>query len=217
MRILLFLLFTLVPSFAYALEPYVYGAIGASLMNATEHDGTWLQKAFPYQTNTTDLAYKGGLGFRSDTDWFLEAGYVNLGTARINSYDVSDADYDAVAHTCLHHCGNPSRLAMQDSFRGAEFVVGKGIRVDDVLIYAKVGGAYLWHTISGTVTSDGRMFTFPPLTGGVPSIVAGGGVCYKWVCGDVSYYRGIGETQNPFTKEFIVPTAYLKVPLMWWR
>lgn len=213
-RILLSTLLWSCTSLSQAAELYLHGGIGPSVMVPESQNGTWYQDGFSESKDMRSLAYRAGGGVRLASGWFLEAGYVNLGAAEIRSEFVPDHYYNAQTAECAKHCDRTYKADGQDHFQGVDLFIGKAwMPYEATRIYLKGGGAYLWHDIQlPYATPKGRHKELEAF-GNVAALGAGAGACYSYLCVDVTYYRGVSETSNPFTKEFIVPMAYLRVPL----
>jgi hypothetical protein len=131
--------------------------------------------------------------------------YLDLGTAKIRQfYTVDDIQYDPHAHHCLAPCTNAGFFNTNDSVRGVDLSVTRQFRWGEVEPSVRVGGAVFHHTLEAR--SAGTQLN---MRGAIPTSLLGGGVSYRWIFVDATYYRGFGGGTEwsaglPISKEFLV-------------
>jgi hypothetical protein len=192
---------------ALAWDVFVEGGVGASLNQFTTPDGVWVQQPFPNSHDMTSLAWKAGLGVQLSEHWSVTGSYVSLGESRATTEFVSDHHYDHGDRS-----GPRNTLTATDSLSGPQLVAAYRWTNWPVQPFLSGGVAVLHHY--GAAWDHRYPHTKPfEFHGDIPMLVAGGGLCYGWLCGEVTYYRGIHAPNYPISTEAIVPTLSMKVPL----
>lgn len=200
--------FVLLPVSVQALDYFVEGGIGASLFQKGQ-DGTWFQDGVGGVVwDAKDVAFRAGGGVRLTEQWSLGLNYLDLGTVSVQSNYVADESYDAKAHRCHHGCDHPKSLRTFDTLRGGELIGTYTPWQWPVVPYLRGGVAVLSHSLNWSTL--GQDFD---LHGVILAAAMGGGVCYQWLCADVTYYKGIGSTKFPVTQDAVVPMVAFRVPL----
>ena len=179
-----------------------------------DNDGTWRQAGLPNGIRRTSPAFRAGLGYRWE-QWSIQAHYLNAGQVKIHQYyTTDDASYDKVAHKCLANCATPnSRFETSDSYQGGELSLSKHFRIGPVQPFLRAGGAVLFHALQVNFGA-----THLTMHGTIPMVLVGGGLCYHWLCGETTYYKGSGGGTEwsaglPISKEMVVSLVSLKIPL----
>lgn len=210
------LLLILLASPAQAAELYLDAGIGAASHIPIKESGTWWQADQPHHFDTTALAWRTGLGLRLDDHWAMQAGYLNLGTTTSFTHAVADEHFDFGAGKCFTSCERVMLNTAREPVTGWEFF-----------------GRYTWHPgwIDPYVTAGMARLTHPTYSAStayqsdvwVPADVVlggtlwagrvGGGLCYQWLCGDVTYYHGLTGLDNGISERAVVSIIGLQVPL----
>lgn len=196
--VVLFILLCSTPSFA--MEFFIEGGIGQAQFQRTTPDGIWWQQPFNHSFNLTSLAYKTGGGIQLDEHWSIVGSYVSMGTIKAVFDYISDDDYAS------HNLGVPQRHgAVYDTYKGLQVLVAYQWTNYHVQPKLFGGMAYMSHKI---LTKEGNNL----FEGDIPMLVIGSGVCYTWVCGEVTYYRGVSAPMYPISTQVIVPMVTIKIP-----
>lgn len=129
--------------------------------------------------------------------------------------------YDPKAHRCLSNCDSAAPFHTHDLMEGAELSISRHFQVGPIEPFVRVGGAAVYHRLTaqfGGITllgQDGKAFN-----GWIPTILAGGGICYSWVCGETTYYYGLGGPTDwsaglPISKQSVQTLLTVNVPIKW--
>lgn len=211
---LLLVLLLLWPVQAFAIDPYIEAGLGASSFQRTTPDGTWVQEGMGFHKfHNQDLAFRAGVGVKLNEAWAIGANYVNLGTVKVETMMVQDADYDIPTKTCTANCANKQYGRAMDRLDGGELIATYTYRRWMVEPYLGFGGALMRHSFSWNTETPGQPFTNYTQRGIVLMGVGRVGACVKWLCADVSYYKGMGSTWYPVSDDALVTMAVVKVPL----
>lgn len=213
-RWILILAMVLCSANAYALDFAVQGGVGYSRAHESRNNGTWYQEGLPFHFQTDDIAWKAGL-IAHHHGFFAELNYLSLGEVTLWSRYVYDHEYNHEHGYCMKRCNKPREISIVDSYAGPEIKVGYRWHLPhDMTIGVSTGTAILVHDFDALWKNRPWSFGQHPIgwSGVVPTIVGSGEACWKWVCGNLSYYHGLGETQNPLAKGWIVPMALVRVP-----
>lgn len=200
---------------------YLDAAGGFSQFLVTATDGDYLQRGLPHSLDTKSLAYRVGLGYAFNDRWAVRASYLNLGTINQSAKFVADADYNPKVSQCISNCANAAPYRMTDNYRGVELIATRSFRLSEAWnLNLSAGGAYLDHRFTidkqaGTNNESHRN------RGQFVATVLGGGTCYGWLCGEASYYHGLGGSNGfagqdqgwPLSKEIVVVWASVKIPI----
>jgi hypothetical protein len=198
MKLLLTLALLAITTPAIAADLFIEAGVGQSIFQRTTPDGVWWQSPFPHHFELNSLALKAGLGVQLNEHWSVTASYVSLGTVKAFTEAVSDHnfDYGDRKDPRVH-------LTTYDSYQGGQVLGQYRWTQWPVQPFLQGGVAVMSHHIrvyhslgSGTPTE---------FTGVIPMVVVGGGLCWQWVCGEVSYYRGVQAPQYPISTQAIVP------------
>jgi|CXWL01.1.fsa_nt_gi opacity protein-like surface antigen len=187
--------------------------VGATNYIPTTTDGTWIQKDQKHGFDTLSLGLKAGLEQTLSEHWYIGAGYVSLGTSQAWTEAKSDDEFFQGKH------GKADKyLNATDRMQGGELYVGYQWQVEAFRPYLTAGVAQFWHRVtqthdtatqSGTVRAQDMTWH-----GTVRSWRVGGGLCYRWLCGEVTYYRGATPGTNyPIATDALVPMLTLTIPL----
>jgi hypothetical protein len=189
---------------AHAFEVFVEGGVGVSLNQFTTPDGVWIQQPFPNSRDMTSLAWKAGLGVQLTEHWSVTGSYVSLGESRATTEFVSDHNYDYGDRT-----GPRNTLTATDALSGPQLVAAYRWTQWPVQPFLSGGVAVLHHYGAAW---DHRYANAKPFEfhGDIPMLVAGGGLCYRWLCGEVTYYRGVQAPNYPISTSTIVPMVSVK-------
>lgn len=192
-------------------EAYLNLAGGVSIGQHTAPDGIWYQKGLNYSTDLHAFSWKAGAGWQF-TKFGLEANYVNLGTRRVASTFVDDADYDIKAHKCLRNCSATGNLTASDALHGGEVLASYRWGAGDWHPYIKLGGAWMLNRF--TVENYNLSFT-QKLYSGMPMAVGGMGLAYKWVYAETDFYSLVGKQPDstPISTQVVLTTFGLHIPL----
>ena len=200
---------------------YLDAAGGVTQFFITATDGDYLQKGLPHTLDTRSLAYRVGLGWSFNERWAIRASYLNLGSVKQSANFVADADYNAKTGRCTANCANAAPYVMSDNYRGLEAIVTHSWRLSELWsVQLSGGGAYLDHRFTinkqaGTNDESHRN------RGQFAAAVLGGGACWKIVCGEMSYYHGLGGSNGfmgqdqgwPLSKELLVSWLSIQLPI----
>ena len=211
---LLLLAVTLLLSSTAQAEWRVNAGVGVTHFLPTTPDGTHIQEAFPHDYETVDLSWRAGLEQRLSSHWAVSANALRLGTVKAETVAVADARYDPAAHQCLSHCDQTYRYHAKDLVYGAELFGTYRHRLGEVEPFGMLGLAWLHHTLTnGNLPGQYGVETF---SGNQLAVRVGGGLCYDWICGDVTYYKGavpLGNPGFPIAKDAILSLVFLSIPL----
>lgn len=203
----------------HAGEVYLSGSMGVTSFIRTIDDGTWIQQGLEHNFHSQNFGWRSGVGYRIDPAWSVQAHYVNLGTVRLETLAVSDDRYDPGTHRCLSHCDKAIPFHTHDLMEGVELSVSRHWQIGPVEPFVRAGGAAMYHRLTaqfGGVTllgQDGKAFN-----GWIPTALIGGGLCYRWLCGETTYYYGFGGGTDwsaglPISKQSVQTLLTLNVPL----
>jgi hypothetical protein len=199
---------------ASASDFYLNMGLGANLMQQTTQNGTWLQEGQPYKMNLLDLAGKLGLGYRFNESWAMEVNGLSFGQARSAGLAVPDEYYEPHAHKPKHGAPKPNHFDARQRSYGGELVARYTFQTGAIQPFLKFGGFATYNDMPYTILSQPDMTPAQErYSGYTVGIVGGGGVCYQWVCAEASYYRGMGSSNYPISKSFLVPMLSVKIPL----
>ena len=188
---------------AQAADLFVEGGIGVAQFQRTTPDGIWWQSPFPHHFELQSLAWKAGLGVQLDAHWSVTASYVSLGTIKAFTEAVSDENFD-------HGDRKDPRvkLTAYDTYQGGQ-VLGKYRWTQwPVQPFLAGGVAIMAHQIR--LDHELAAAAYTGYGGVLPMGVVGGGLCWQWVCGEVSYYRGFQAPQYPISTSVFVPMATVR-------
>lgn len=198
----------------HASDFYLNMGLGATLFQQTTQNGTWLQEGQPYNMNLLDLAGKLGLGYRFNESWAMEVNGLSFGQARSAGLAVPDEYYQPHAHKPRHDAPKPNHFDARQRSYGGEIVALRSFQLGEFSPFLKLGGFATFNDMPYTILSQPDMTPAQErYTGYTVGIVGGGGICYKWACAEASYYRGMGSSNYPISKSFLVPMFTLKIPL----
>lgn len=189
--------------------------LGAGVTNflITTPDGTWWQHDQPHGFDTLSLALKGGVEQTLGDHWYVGAGYVSLGRSQAWTQAQNDDTFFAGRDGHANHY-----LNAVDRVQGGEAYVGYRWTDYAVQPFLTAGIAQFWHAVTQThdTWSEGGTVRAPDITlhGTYRAWRVGGGLCYGWVCGEVTYYKGATPGSNfPISTDAVVPMLSLRVPL----
>ena len=195
--------------------------VGLTTFIPTTPDGTHFQQAFAHDFDTLNVGGKVTYEYRWPEHWSLSAGYVYLGSVTASSDAVADDRYDPNRHVCLEGCTHTYIYTARDTMHGLESFGTYRAQVGEFEPFVTLGLAYIRHTVknagTGTTATGERGGTIHERFADNLLMVRGGaGVCYHWVCGDVTYYTG-GNVNDafPISTKVVLSTVYVSVPLTW--
>lgn len=205
----------------HAGEFYLSGSGGVTSFIRTVEDGTWVQEGLPHHFHSQNLGWRTGAGYRINPAWSVQAHYVNLGTVRLETLAVDDRHYDAKAHRCLSHCDHAIPFHTHDLMEGVELSLSRHWQIGAVEPFLRAGGAAMYHRLTAQFAGvtlygqDGKAFK-----GWIPTVLVGGGLCHRWVCGETTYYYGFGGGTDwsaglPISKQAVQTLLTVNVPLHW--
>lgn len=193
---------------------YVTGAIGQSRFSLTTPDGTWRQEGLGYHATKEALAWAAGVGYGWE-HLAVELTYVDFGHVSSGGLAVGDWAYHPETQTYNHK-------AKVVKFDATDQMQGGSVRVKynwDVWGFRPflAGGFWVGHHALTFWTDHGKghITNNDSFRGILAGPVVGGGICYKWVCGQVDYYRAVTQSGFPISTEIVMPSALVKVPLSW--
>lgn len=206
----------------HAGEFYLSGSMGVTSFIRTVDDGTWIQRGLTHNFHSQNVGWRTGAGYRINPAWSVQAHYINLGTVRIETMAVGDESYDPKANRCLSHCDKAIPFHTHDLMEGAEISVSRHWQVGPIDPFLRAGGAAIYHRLTaqyGNVSMvgyDGKAFN-----GWIPTALVGGGLCYRWVCGETTYYYGFGGGTDwsaglPISKQSVQTLLTVNIPLTSW-
>ena len=192
----------------HATEVFVEGGAGLTRGLRTADDGVWRQEGLGSTTNWDDLAIRAGVGITLNPSWSVGTNYIRLGQVKIDSQFVGDAEYDAINHVCLSSCESAPYGHVTGTMQGGEVVVTYHPKLWAVSPILRGGVAVLDHTVLLRYDHNPYVYRFH---GVVVASVVGAGTCYQsWACVDISYYRGLADTQAPVSTGAVVSMVSLK-------
>lgn len=199
---------------SYASDFYLNLGLGATLFQQTTQNGTWLQEGQPYKMNLLDLAGKLGLGYRFNESWSAEINGLSFGQARSAGLAVPDEYYIPEKHQPKEGAPKPNHFDARQRSYGGEIVARYTFQTGTIQPFLKLGGFATYNDMPYTIIDTPTNQTFQSqYTGYTVGIVGGGGVCYQWICAEASYYRGMGSSNYPISKSFLVPMLSVNIPL----
>lgn len=187
---------------------YVYGLAGQSRFGLTTPDGTWRQEGLGYHATRQAVAWGAGLGY----GWShvaIEAGYLDFGKPASGGYAVSDADYYPSTKS-YNHQAQAVYFTAKDTMQAGQV---KAKFFTDFYGFTPFITGGLWggpHQVDVAINAQHIAFH-----GFLIGVSGGGGLCYKYVCGQVDYYKGISQTGYPISTEIVMPSVQVKIPLVW--
>lgn len=208
----LFVMLCLTPSFADE-GLYVTGAIGQSRFSLTTPDGTWRQEGLGYHAVREAFAWSAGLGYGWE-NWAVEAAYVDFGRMSSGGRAVADWAYDCDDKSYDRRSKSVAFDAT-DSLQAGTLRVKYNLDVWGVRPFLAAGIFAGTHEVTSWFGNTQGTTRHYPFDGVLAGPVVGGGICYKWVCGQVDYYRAVVQGGFPISTEIVMPSAMVKIPLTW--
>jgi hypothetical protein len=191
--------------------------LGSVLYAPTTPDGTWWQQPFAHNFDTLSLGYKLGANVNYH-GWLLGANYVDLGRAKVTALATqSDHDYDLATHSCISNCDTLNYFDVTTRARGWETYTG--YKWDTVLApFLTLGIARFEQHTHAVVTAPGASDPFFNIysNGHYWAVRSSAGLCYKWVCADTTYYKGVTGQDGakfPVSQDSFLSTLTLSIPL----
>lgn len=189
--------------------------LGAGISHAQPNspDGTWWQSDQPHGVDTRSLALKAGVEQTFGEHWYVGAGYVSLGSTQAWTRAQSDETFFRDKN------GRADKFVKAtDQNQGGELYVGYQWQLEAFRPYLTAGVAQFWHRVTQTHdTGHGKHIERADditMHGTYRAWRVGGGLCYGWVCGEVTYYKGATPGTNyPIATDAIVPMLTLTIPL----
>ena len=190
--------------------------VGVTKFLPTTPDGTHYQQAFTHDFDTLNVGGKVTYEYRFPAHWSVSAGYVYLGSVNVSSGAVPDDHYDPKSHRCLNGCDRPYLYTARDTMHGLEGFATYRVAVGGVEPFVTLGLAYIRHTLKNEGTYGEGLVGHEWFVDTLLMVRGGAGVCYEWVCGDVTYYTG-GNVNDayPIATKIVLSTLYLSIPLTW--
>ena len=186
--------------------------VGMTKFIPTTPDGAHYQRAFAHDFDTLNVGGKVTYEYRFQSPWSVSAGYVHLGSVVASSDSVEDSEYDPSRHLCKKDCGDTTQYSARDTYHGLEsFATYRVPEAGPVQPFVTFGLAFMRHTLKNKGGEGREVF--------IDHVVmwrAGAGVCYGWLCGDITYYTGGNvNDQFPISTQMILSTVYLSIPIDW--
>ena len=204
-------------------DVYLDLAGGFTQFIPTWQDGDFHQDGLPHRYDSQAFAWRAGIGYRLNERWSVQAHYLNFGTTRVFVEFVDDRDYDPKVHQCLRNCQRTGQLTASDAVQGGEVSVSHHWPFDAWAPFVRLGGALLFHRFS--IENYNGTFAQKHY-GRIPTALIGGGVCYKVLCAETTYYAGFGSPNGgcvaqseesgcgyPISKQLIMSLISLRIPL----
>lgn len=210
-----FLLTLLFPAFAQASDFYLNLGAGGAFHQATTGNGTWKQDGQPYQFKLDQVGLKAGLGYRLNKDWALEVDYLYLGKVGAQGFAINDDDYDMHTNGCKKHSKNcgPMAFSASDRVQMIDLMARRNFDLWGVQPFLKAGGFYALHNLDYYVQMPSGKLDGGTYRGAIYGVAGGGGVCWKWLCGEATWYQGLGSSEYPIARNIFAPMVSLNIPL----
>ena len=189
---------------AQALEPFIEVGAGASIFRPVRDDGVYYQQPLPHHFTTTDFGFRAGIGLQLNPLWSITASYIHFGMAKVSATVTLDQNYVATNKCTMGPCQPTNTENTWDRIQGEELVVSRKLMEGDFYPFVKLGGAYMTHHVTT------YSYTYAPSHN--LAAVAGGGVCYKLLCAEATYYKGISGNGSPVAKDVLMPMLSFKIP-----
>ena len=188
--------------------------VGLTKFIPTTPDGTHYQQTFAHDFDTLNIGGKATYEYRFPAHWSLSAGYVYLGSVTASSGAVSDERYDPIGHQCLADCAHTYQYSARDTMQGVEGFGTYRHEVGGLEPFVTFGLSYMRHVLKNVGTPATGAGVRERFEDTMLMIRGGAGVCYQWVCGDVTYYVG-GNVNDafPIATKAVLSTVYLSIPL----
>lgn len=215
MKTLLLILLS-VPVPAYAAEFYVDAGVGAAYHEPVMQSGTWWQADQSYNFEKWQTAWRVGAGIKLTDQWAVQAGYLSLGKPKAFTEAVADYNYDFDRHRCLQACTTLAQSRAWEPVTGWEAFGRYTWHPGWIDPYVTAGVARLSHKTysASTPVGGGPFYSAEVVLGGnLWSARLGGGLCWHWLCGDVTYYHGLNGLNLSISERAIVSMVGLQVPL----
>lgn len=213
LQVLVFFIVMAFSSVAYSGEFYANLGLGASLFQRTTQNGTWFQEGQPYNMQLLDIAGKLGVGYRIDPNWAVEVNAISFGQAKSAGLAVPDEYYNPSAHKPIPGAPKPNHFDARQRSYGMEVVAIRYFPIDDWAPFLKAGAFAAYNDMPYTILSQPDMTEFnESYKGYTVGASVGGGICWKMVCGEGTYHRGLGSSQYPISKSPFVPMLTVKIP-----
>lgn len=198
---------------AMASDFYLNMGLGASLGQRTTMNGTWFQEGQPYKMTLADLGGKLGVGYRLSPEWALELNGISFGQMRSAGFAVPDEYYIPEKHAPKDGAPKPNHFDARQRSYGGELVAVRSFEWWGVQPFLTAGVFATLNDMPYTIVDVPSGQTFEShYRGYTVGAVGGGGVCYQWICLDAKYYRGMGSSQYPISKSYLMPTVSVKIP-----
>lgn len=193
---------------------YVTGSIGQSRFSLTAPDGTWRQEGLGYHATRESVAWAAGVGYRWD-HWAIEGGYLDLGRVKSGGMTVDDAAYNTETRTCDGHAPHAAFNAT-DRIQAGTLKIKYSTEVWTMRPFLSAGVFVGHHGLNWWTDYGREHVTSNNNYGGLMAgPIVGGGICYKWLCGQVEYLRAVTQSAFPISTEIVMPSAVLNIPLKW--
>lgn len=205
----------LFPIEAHATDLYAIGGAGGSFFKATTQDGTWRQDGMGSTSmGLTSVTGKVGLGVIVSPEWAVEFAYSYLGSNSSRGQAVHDEEYDPINKRCAKaSCPTPSQFGAKDTVQVIELAVLRKFELWGLHPFLKAGVFMGVHDLKYWVQDSTNLdIGHGQYSGYIPGLLVGGGTCYGWVCGEATYYNGLGSTGYPIARNVIVPMLTVKIP-----
>ncbi len=191
--------------------------VGSILFQPTTPDGTWYQQGLPHSFYNLSLGYKLGAHVTIN-NWLIGGNYIDLGASNVRALaTTSDQNYDTHSHVCLRTCDRLNTFEVTTRARGFEGYTG--YKWDYPLSpFVTVGLAQFNQRTTAVVTAHGKSEPFVTMTldGQFYAVRLGAGLCYKWICADTTYYKGISGQDGakfPVAQDALLTTVGISIPL----
>jgi len=109
-------------------------------------------------------------------------------------------------------------LKGKDSSQGGSISLTRSFPFGDFSPFLGVGIWAATHTVSWVAWGENIHQSTPrsqeySYNGILIGPMVTGGVCYKWVCAQVDYYKVMSHSGYPIAKDIMMPTVAIKIPL----
>lgn len=207
------LLILLCASPAMASDFYLNMGLGASLGQRTTMNGTWFQEGQPYKMTLADLGGKLGVGYRLSPEWALELNGISFGQMRSAGFAVPDEYYIPEKHAPKDGAPKPNHFDARQRSYGGELLARYTFQTPVVQPFLALGGFAAFNDMPYEIVDVPSGQTFhPAYRGYTVGAVGGGGLCWTYLCGEAFYYRGMGSSQYPISKSYLLPMLSVKIP-----
>lgn len=197
---------------AMASDLYLNMGLGASLGQRTTMNGTWFQEGQPYKMTLADLGGKLGVGYRLSPQWAVELNGISFGQMRSAGLAVPDEYYIPEKHRPKDDAPKPNHFDARQRSYGGELLARYTFPISIVQPFLGLGGFATYNDMPYDIVDVPGGQTFhSAYRGYTVGVVGGGGVCWSYLCAEAWYYRGMGSSQYPISKSYLLPLFSIKL------